>query len=281
MDSRFQEDADLDARPYPTLRTSLVSYPVTALDGRALHVLGKVQVPADLSGPAPAVLILHGSAGMDSRGQLHALDLNRAGYVTLEIDMWGARGLSGGAEGRPRAAWENLPDAYGAFALLADHPSVDAGKIGVMGFSWGAVVTMLSATKKYNGQYVSPGERFAGHVAFYPACWIYNKLPGYELRDLAGGPLLMLTGERDRYDNDGGASCRALAASLEPADRALVRAQVFAGAEHGFNMLEAAYTYRDPFLNQGRGGEGLSAPHPQARLAARRAVVEFFAKVFE
>lgn len=41
----------------------------------------------------PAVVIMHGSAGVDSRGALYARELNLAGIATLEVDMWGARGL--------------------------------------------------------------------------------------------------------------------------------------------------------------------------------------------
>ena len=41
------------------------------------------------------MLILHGSAGVDSRGDFYARALNAAGIATLEIDYWEARGGSG------------------------------------------------------------------------------------------------------------------------------------------------------------------------------------------
>lgn len=264
---------DTSLPDYPTLYSTFVSYPAASADG--LQISGKLQVPQGVSEPLPAVVILHGSAGIDSRGVLHALDLNLAGFVTLEIDMWGARGLAGGSEGRPQAAWDNLPDAYGAYRFLANLPQVDAGRLGIMGFSWGGVVTMLSATQRYNAQYLPAGEGFAAHAAFYPACWIYNRVPGYEFGNLTGTPVKIFTGGRDRYDADADTAPR-LAASLDAADRALVTVQVYPDAEHGFNMLEAPYRYVDPFLYQGKGGEGLSAPHPQAREAARRDLVQFF-----
>ena len=62
---------------YPSVRTNLIAFPVTTLDGKTITATGKLQVPRNLKGRAPAVLILHGSAGLDSRGQMHALDLNR------------------------------------------------------------------------------------------------------------------------------------------------------------------------------------------------------------
>src|SRR5262249_43899761 len=49
----------------------------------------------------PAVVILHGANGVDSRGDFYAEALNAAGIATLEIDMWEARGLVGGLNRPP------------------------------------------------------------------------------------------------------------------------------------------------------------------------------------
>ncbi|WP_192930691.1 dienelactone hydrolase family protein [Deinococcus sp. AJ005] len=263
--------------PFPTLRIQHLCFPVQALDGTTLQIGARLQLPV-LDGPGPAVVIAHGSNGIDSRGQAHALDLNRAGIATLEIDMWGARGLAGGSEGRPKAAWETLPDVFGAFAVLAAHPGVDARRIGIVGFSWGGVVSLLSATRNSHDLYLNAGRQFAAHAAFYPACWIYNTVHGYEFRDLTGASILILVGEQDRYDDPGELGPE-LIAHLDPADRPHIQTVIYPGAEHGFNMFEAPYTYRDPMLHRGQGGEGRSAPHPEAREAARQTLVQFFARV--
>lgn len=264
-----------DGEAFPTLLTRHLCFPVQALDGTTVQIGGRLQLPVGADGPGPAVVIAHGSNGIDSRGQAHALDLNRAGVTTLELDMFGARGLAGGAAGRPAAAHENLPDVFGAFAVLAAHPQVDARRIGLLGFSWGGVVTLLGATRQARDLYLPAGQQFAAHAAFYPACWIYNTVPGYALRGLTGASVLVLVGGQDRYD-DPGEEDRELIAGLDPVDRAHIRTVVYPGAEHGFNMFEAPYTYHDPFVHRGRGGEGLSAPHPAARAAARLEVVQFF-----
>ena len=49
----------------------------------------------------PAVVILHGSAGVDSRGDFYARALNAAGIATFEIDMWEARGINSAADRPP------------------------------------------------------------------------------------------------------------------------------------------------------------------------------------
>ncbi len=74
---------------------------VTRVSYRSLDPIKPLTVPAELRmppGPArPAVVIVHGSSGIDSRGVSYAKELNAAGIATLEIDMWGARGISGAA----------------------------------------------------------------------------------------------------------------------------------------------------------------------------------------
>src|SRR5688572_13980279 len=83
-----------------------------------LTVCAQLRVPVATPGRLPAVVIAHGSAGVDSRGAFYAEALNDAGVATLEIDMWAARGWLGGVTGRPRGVPETLPDAYGALKFL-------------------------------------------------------------------------------------------------------------------------------------------------------------------
>ena len=110
-----------------------------------LTIKGKLSLPA---GPdrkkgcgathkVPAVVILHGSSGIDARGDFYEAALNAAGIATLQIDMWEARGV-GGAVGRPSAPILTLPDAYSALAFLAARLEIDAPRIGVLGFSGAA-----------------------------------------------------------------------------------------------------------------------------------------------
>jgi len=81
---------------------------------------------------------------------------------------------------------ETLPDAFAALAFLAARPGVDARRIGIMGFSWGGVVSMLSATRTANQTFGRPDLAFAAHAPLYPVCWVYNRVPGYEFVDLTG-----------------------------------------------------------------------------------------------
>src|SRR5215472_11722616 len=116
----MSETASLHYIAFPTLHET------------PLTIAARLRLPAGTD-KRPAVIILHGSAGPSGREGGYAKVLNEAGFATLEPDQWAARGLKGGAEGRPRTVAETLPDVYGARRFLAAHPRIDATRIGVMG----------------------------------------------------------------------------------------------------------------------------------------------------
>jgi dienelactone hydrolase len=251
-----------------TVRTSYVAFATPALT-----VAGRLNTIPDAGGPTAAVVICHGSDGVDGRGEFHAAALNAAGIATLEIDMWAARGTARGAAARPRSPAETLPDAFAAKAFLGAQPEVDPARIGIMGFSWGGVVTLLAATKQTQGLAGgAPG--FRGHVALYPVCWAYEQVPGLSLADLTGAPVLIQTGDADTYDDPDGLD--QLLARLPEASRAVIRGVTHPGAGHGFDRDLPAQTIHDPFAHKGQGGPVVMAFHREAAQRARELTVEFF-----
>ena len=261
-----------------------------------LTIKGKLSMPTqcawghEASRPTkkrPAVLILHGSAGVDSRGDFYARGLNASGIATLEIDMWEARGVAG-PQNRPSLPIINYPDAFGALAFLAKHPKIDSHRIGELGFSWGAVVTMASATTLYSAQFGGTGPdapRFAAHVANYPVCWAYNNVPypgtAFGTRNsgtsapLTGAPVLIQIGTEDSYD-EGPEPCFALKNSLIPAEQNTVAINVYEDAYHGWDRLQVPVTGIDPFSHLGAGGMIDIRPDVEQAYQSRRKVVNFF-----
>jgi dienelactone hydrolase len=232
-----------------------------------------LRVPIDTARPMPAVVIVHGSAGIDSRGDAYAKELNNVGIATLEIDMWSARGLGGGGD-RPKGVPLTLPDAYAAFKLLAANPAIDAKRIGIMGFSWGGVVSMLTATKPYSEQYLGKDMQFAAHAPNYPVCWVYNRVPGYEFKEFTGAPILLQAGELDTYDLP--ETCPALVQSLGESASRLVTVKVYADAGHGWDRTEPAMTVEDPYSHLGKGGKVLMAGNEVVAAKSRSATLAFF-----
>lgn len=270
-------DGDVPAISYVQFESLDVTNPP-----EPLTISGELRVPDHSAEQSvPAVVVLHGSAGIDSRGALYIQALNAAGIATLEIDMFAARGLAVGE--RPAFPTLNVPDAFSALAYLAADPRIDAERIGIVGFSWGGVVTMLAASGSYVDIY-GDGEGFAAHVAHYPICYSYNEdlpppLPppvapfGLEFGNLAS-PLLIQIGDRDDYD-EGSGPCEALIASLPDADQSLMSLIVYRNAYHAWDRLQPAITVNDPFSHLGMGGEVTIVPSPGKAFQSRGNVVQF------
>jgi len=258
-----------------------------------LTISGQLRVPVHNDDESvtqqsiPAILILHGSAGVDSRGKFYIEALNDAGIATLEIDMWAARGLTSFGE-RPAFPTLTVPDAFSALKYLSEIPNIDEERIGIMGFSWGGVVTMLAASESYATIY-GQGRTFAAHVAHYPICWGYNKnLPppipppmapiGLEFGELTN-PLLIQIGDLDDYD-EGGEQCENLISSLSEEDQSIASVNIYPNAHHAWDRLQPSITVFDPFSHLGRGGDVNIVPNPGKAFQSRTKAVRFFQESF-
>jgi len=86
------------AAPAPAAASTAAPDPYADVAFRAaresgLIIAARLTLPAAAARPMPAVVILHGSAGVDGRSIDHAQALQRAAIATLEVDLWSARWL--------------------------------------------------------------------------------------------------------------------------------------------------------------------------------------------
>jgi pimeloyl-ACP methyl ester carboxylesterase len=114
-------------------------------------VVGTLALPAS-DAPVPAVLMLHGFASMrDEVGDMFkrlAAELGERGIASLRIDFRGW-GESAGAMTDSTVSGM-VEDAAAAYAVLSTTEGIDAGRIGVLGFSLGGSIAVFAAGEHPN-----------------------------------------------------------------------------------------------------------------------------------
>lgn len=166
--------------------------------GKPATVAGYLYMPANAKGPVPALILKHGSAGLDGpQGdniRRWAQDLNRWGVAAFVVDSFGPRGLSGtgGDQGKLRE-FADLVDSFAGLKALAADPRIDAGRIGIMGWSRGGSIAMETALESARLAVLAPADpTFAAHIVFYGAAE-----PQYRDHATDRAPMLFLHGLAD------------------------------------------------------------------------------------
>lgn len=181
------------------------------------------------AGPFSAVVLMHGCSGWHGSNITDwASWFEKRGFIALMVDSFGPRGVSGvcgdplKARPTPRT---RAQDAYGALNYLSQLPTVDAGRVVLMGFSHGGTTAVVAAGTNA-GRGVSNGvPRFAAVVAMYPWCGLG---PGGFSEPVL--PTLIVVGERDDWTPAG------LCLERESAYDSL-EVHVVPGATHSFDIF--------------------------------------------
>jgi dienelactone hydrolase len=239
-------------------------------------------------GPFPAVVVLHSTGGIDGRATPYVEALRNAGIASLQIDMWGPRGVSPGVDlprSRPYSTFDTSADAVGALAFLAAHPQIDADRIGVMGQSWGAIMGFNLSSPAVRMAFPQVAVWFRGVASLYPVCWPF--IPGGSSERLISGdwplvPVLVLAAGTEDYDTrPNGQDCRdAFGPSPRRAGGAPVTLHVYDNVFHSWDRpRQGSVTFFDPAAAGGRGGLVRATRHDGATVDAARRVRDFFVTV--
>ena len=194
-----------------------------SLDG-STRLVGYLFAPAGKrTGPAPAVVMMHGRSGAYSwsdaaRGRYDASTLSERhrmwgrlwaarGYVALLVDGFGPRGYP---HGFPRLSYDQRPeelneitvrpfDAYGGLVYLRTRRDVMADRVGLQGWSNGGSATLATmaevAADTPGAAMRGPITGFRAALAFYPACALKGMFEEGGYRPYA--PVRVLQGDAD------------------------------------------------------------------------------------
>jgi len=237
----------------------LLSGACLAADPKTVHFLSEdhqsklVGFLFEPSGPGPhaAVVMLHGRAGPYSslaKGVYTAATLSKRhkewgafwaerGYVALLVDSFGPRGYP---KGFPQGSYEDRPasvseqtvrplDAYGALKYLRGRRDVIADRIGLQGWSNGAMTALATMSDHAPGiEAPSPEKGFRAAIAEYPGCGMDVLKGAYH----AYAPMLMTLGSEDAEVSP--KRCEEFAKKARAAGNQL-ESIVYPGAEHNYD----------------------------------------------
>jgi dienelactone hydrolase len=229
-------------------------------------------------GPFPAVVQLHGCAGLEAQSFRWARWLAERGYVALVVDSLGPRGLKGdcrsGPDDPPITA--RFDDAFGALRYLQSLPEVRADRVAAIGWSQGGVYAMAvingpSLDRARRRGVALPVTGFAAGVGVYPGgCFSL-------VNEQVVRPLLVLIGEADDWTP--AAKCREMVEAMRGrgADATIV---TYPGAYHYFDVEGQRLEVQTQVENDNRpGGFGATVSYQaEAAADARRRVGEFLAR---
>jgi len=155
------------------------------------HIYGELRLPSRGAAPFPAMVIMHSSRGIDASILDWAALFNAMGIATLVVDSFTPRGLSESSADR-LAFSAGVVDALRALSTLRQDPRIDPGKIGVIGFSRGAIAAMHSSFERYRSSVLgTDGGSFSMHIVFHGGCAQFAKT--------TGSPILIFLGADDDF----------------------------------------------------------------------------------
>ncbi len=162
-------------------------------------VRGELYLPAQSIGPLPAMVVMHGSGGPQgaSGNQVRSwgAQLARWGVAALVIDGFTPRGVDQTyANQAALSVWASVADALAGLKVLAADPRIDRSRIGVMGFSRGGRVSILTALDSVRRGMIEGDLKFAVHIPFYAS----GETQFFD-RATDRSPMLFLHGAADDY----------------------------------------------------------------------------------
>ena len=199
----------------------------------------------DGAGPFPALVLFHqcGGLGQANRPNLAMLNWARLavakGYVVLLIDALESRRVDTVCLGPKNGVVfaRGVKDAFQAARHLRGLPFVQTDKVALAGYSWGAMVGLLAASRGWT-EVLGPDDRFRAVVSMYPGCFTIRPrftAPYDTARDDIETPLLVLMGGQDTET-----PAQSCMEKLEPvrAAGAPVEWHLYPGATHCWDCVQ-------------------------------------------
>jgi uncharacterized protein len=206
--------------------------------GQHYKLHGTLYLPKGGKGRHPALVVMHGTPGIDARNEFYRDAILKAGVATFEVDF--KTGVYSSVFGRPKPA-AIVPMAFAALMELRRLSSIDPARIGIMGYSLGGHTAVDTAFESNRKLWMGDEKGFAAHAAFYPVAKTYLKEKDLKM---TGAPMIILYGTEDSY-GDGSSVPEFKKLLLEKSNYTVATVE-YPGAMHAFNHNAPSETHWDP-----------------------------------
>jgi len=192
-------------------------------------------------GPFPAVVLLHGCAGVMEKHRVWAEELVDWGYLVLIPDSFGSRGINRLCEADD-TVWQRYNelrpyDITAALWYLNSIEQVDANRVGLIGWSYGGTIVLRMLDEAFP---LSKGMiSVKAGISLYPGCWQYMKYIATKTTYSSHAPLLILQGGSDDWTLP--ENCIKFVNSAKKSSHP-VKIRIYPGAFHDFDNGEQRIT---------------------------------------
>jgi len=159
------------------------------------QMFGSLIFPDEKKEKYPLVICMHGSMGWRGHHHEHSVNFLNNGFAIFRVNSFDARQVVSIVEDQIQVTLATvMTDCFNALKILSKHPDIDSSKIFIAGWSLGGSTAIYSAWEPLAEKLAPDGERFAGHLAFYPGAFMWPE----EMR-WSKSPILTLIGADDDY----------------------------------------------------------------------------------
>ena len=194
-------------------------------------MFGSLIFPDEGKEKYPLVICMHGSMGWRGHHHEHSVNFLNNGFAIFRVNSFDARQVVSIVEDQIQVTLATvMTDCFNALKILSKHPNIDSSKIFIAGWSLGGSTAVYSAWEPLAEKLAPEGERFAGHLAFYPGAFMWPE----EMR-WSKSPILTLIGADDDYTPP------VLIEKLSPAinqNGGNSKVIVYKGGHHSFDSLD-------------------------------------------
>ena len=168
---------------------------LTSQECEEQHMFGSLIFPDEKKEKYPLVICMHGSMGWRGHHHEHSVNFLNNGFAIFRVNSFDARQVVSIVEDQIQVTLATvMTDCFNALKILSKHPDIDSSKIFIAGWSLGGSTAIYSAWEPLAEKLAPDGERFAGHLAFYPGAFMWPE----EMR-WSKSPILTLIGADDDY----------------------------------------------------------------------------------